>query len=145
MKALVFLLSLIGVALLGGVPVWWIDHTSVSFTVPAPVRWVLPESWKHFESLASQRDNAVRAGNLALQATQACRGQLDSQNASIAVLSAKSTAALARAEHDVQSHAAVAESYRQASIVDNAYKPVGDDVCARFKDADRVVVGSLQP
>jgi hypothetical protein len=141
MKALIFILQLIGLALLGAGPVyWWDRHPPVSFRMHV-LFW--HPGFDLPPSLASQRDNAVRAGSLALQSTQACRGQLDSQNASIAVLSAKSTAALARAEHDVQSHAAVAESYRQAAGVLGSYRPAGDDVCARFKDADRVVVGSL--
>ena len=146
-KLLVLLLQIVGLSLLGAGPVWYYDHHPAwDFTVPAPVRWVLPASWKHIVlgSLASDRDKALAAAQTAQDATKTCRASLDSQNAAISLLARESAAKLAAANHDIEAARAVAESHRQASIVLRSYVPKGDDELARWRDADRAVGEALK-
>ena len=131
-----FLGALVLVAV-GGAGVWAYDRApAVDFTVPAPVRWVLPASLKRLDfaggavSLAQGRQKAAEARSASCATT-------------LAGMSARSASALARAAHDVDAARAVAESYRKVQAL-RSYRPKGSDTCARLEDADRAVLEALQ-
>lgn len=140
-RLLTLLLSLI----LAGGGAWALASSDVSFTVPAPIRWVLPDGLKHFSTPGAQRDDALTEARKANDATATCQRNITAQNAAIAQLGRDSAAKLAAATKAQADARAVSESYRQASVALNAYRPKGSDLCARFEDADGAVVRSLQP
>lgn len=123
----------------------YLDHHPVwDITVPAPARWVLPDRWKHLhvDTLAGERDRALEAAKLAVDAGAKCQSDISSlktaqtaQKAAVDALRRESEARLAQSAKATQAARAVAQSYRlQAAQILQA-KPVGD-VCTA---ADRLI------
>jgi roadblock/LC7 domain-containing protein len=128
--------------LAGGLAFAWDRHP--------PVHYVLPWWTGHMhlglpDSLSSKLDDALKGEGVALQATKACRGQLDTQNAAIALQGRESAARMAAAEKGMSDARSVAESFRQASGKLSVFVPQGADELARWRSADQAVVGSLKP
>lgn len=117
----------------GGYGVFWLDrHPTIDATVPPPVRWVMPTSWKHvhFVSLAAQRDQAV---------TDAAQAR-----AQLAAATRQSAARIAQAEHiaaDAKASARKAQAQGKAVLA----VPKSDDTCQFAKQIDQAFVGELKP
>lgn len=143
------MLKLIGLltitTLLGALPIWWVDHTSISFTVPAPIRWVLPTPLKHFESLASQRDHARQALQIAQDGETRCRLAIQTQNTSISAASDRSAKALAKSSADIAATKPQSDRALKASRDLTAHVVVGAGELDRWHDSDQAVVASLKP
>lgn len=138
-------LSIIGALTLGlvgaGAMYGWDRHEPIGFTVPIPLwhpRVGLPDS------LLTQRDRAVQATRIAEEGTKACRATLASESSANAREAALGAAVLADTQKKLDLDVArVADLHRRASILHN-YVPAGPDLCARWEDADRIVLMMLR-
>lgn len=140
------LITLLCALILAGGVVFGMDRQPVwSFTVPAPVRWVLPASWKHptFSSLASDRDSAI-AGEAEWKASAfAFSSALKAQQAGVAALKAAGDVKLAAAAplpQEARSGQLAALSRRDAVL---AVKPV-DDRCVFARSVDAAFMEGLK-
>lgn len=116
----------------------WVDHHAVDYTVPAPVRWVLPAGLKRVQMLGSAvaRDRALAQIEIDVADVKACRADQRSlqaavaaQNAAVAALGRESAARVAQSAKAAQSARAVAESYRRSADAILAQTPSGPDHC----------------
>lgn len=118
------------------------SHPGIHFTVPAPVRWVLPASWKHVDvsTLADQRDAALA------QAAGAKRCEVDrsslqaaiaAQNAAVEVLRREGEARVAESAQAVSAARITAASAQARAAQILALAPQGADLC---RAADELIV-----